>query len=138
SKRMLEPASSPIQDEILVVKQAWFRYERQTPDIVRGASLSIQKGELISILGGNGSGKTTFMKLLAGQEQPYRGNVYVEGKKIHKYKNQEIYRQHIAVLQQESQTDFTKTTRKNDDYEIVHCSGTNIARKCIYRRKQNT
>src|SRR5699024_11466073 len=77
-----------------------------------------RSSDLISILGGNGSGKTTFMKLLAGQEQPYRGNVYVEGKKIHKYKNQELYRQHIAVLPQESQTVFTdrKSTRLNSSH----------------------
>src|SRR5699024_12666327 len=119
AKWRLEPGSCPRRVEIVVVKQAWLRYARQTPDIVRGASLSMQKGELISILGGNGSGKTTFMKLLAGQEQPYRGNVYVEGKKIHKYKNQELYRQHIAVLPQESQTVFTKATVKSDYEDIA-------------------
>src|SRR5699024_3233853 len=120
SKRALEPASSPIQDEILVVKQAWFRYERQTPDIVRGASLSILKGELISILGGNGSGKTTFMKLLAGQEQHYSGNVNVARKTIHNYKNQELYRQPIEVLPQEAQTVFTKATVKSDYEDIAY------------------
>src|SRR5699024_8845556 len=68
----------------------------------------------------NVSGKTTFMKLLAGQKQPYRGNVYVERKKIHKYTNQELNRQHIAVLPQESQTVFTKATVKSDYEDIAY------------------
>lgn len=119
-KSTAESPPPPIQDWMLEVKQAWFRYERKAPDIVRGASLSIQKGEFLSILGGNGSGKTTFMKLLAGQEQPYRGNIYLHGKKLSKYANQELYRQHIAVLPQDPQTVFTKATVKSDYEDIAH------------------
>lgn len=113
-----QPAPAANKEIILEVKRAWFRYEKDLPDIVRGASLPIQKGEIISILGGNGSGKTTLLNLMAGEEQAYRGNVYLHGKKLKKYKHKELYRHNIAVLPQNSHTVFMKNTVW-DDYEEI-------------------
>lgn len=113
-----EPVAS--KEIILEVKQAWFRYERDLPDIVRAASLSVRKGEVISVLGGNGSGKTTLLKLMAGQEHAYRGNVYLNGKKLKTYKSKELYRHNIAVLPQNSNTVFLKSTIWEDYEEIAN------------------
>ena len=46
---------------------------------VRGVSLSIYKGELFSLLGGSGCGKTTLLRLLAGFESPTSGRILIDG-----------------------------------------------------------
>lgn len=57
------------------VGEAWFRYERNGADVVKGLSLEVMRGEFLALLGGNGAGKTTTLKLLAGLRKPYRGEV---------------------------------------------------------------
>ena len=50
-----------------------------TIQAVRGVSLSIYKGELFSLLGGSGCGKTTLLRMLAGFETPTAGRVLIDG-----------------------------------------------------------
>lgn len=71
---------SAVSDEAAaVLDEVWFRYEKQGPDVVKGLSLCVHKGELLAVLGGNGAGKTTMLKLLAGIQKPYRGSVSAKG-----------------------------------------------------------
>jgi putrescine transport system ATP-binding protein len=49
---------------------------------VHGVSLSIYKGELFSLLGGSGCGKTTLLRLLAGFEKPTSGRILIDGEEI--------------------------------------------------------
>src|SRR6185436_11513523 len=44
--------------------------------------LAIRRGETVFVTGGNGSGKSTFLKLLAGLYRPLRGSVAVDGVEI--------------------------------------------------------
>ena len=57
----------------LELKEVWFRYERESPDILKGVSLQAYPGELLCILGGNGTGKSTTLGILGGIQKPYRG-----------------------------------------------------------------
>ena len=41
------------------IKDAWFRYEKDLHDVIKGLNITIKKGELFAIVGGNGTGKTT-------------------------------------------------------------------------------
>ncbi len=52
-----------------------FEYEDRTKTILEKFSLRIQRGDRIGILGKNGSGKTTFLKMLIGEEEPTQGSV---------------------------------------------------------------
>lgn len=116
----LETSETSANDEtpILEAKNLWFRYERNRPDILRGVNVSVNKGEIVTILGGNGSGKTTLLKVLSGQRRAYRGNVVLKGKKLTKYKQSALYKQLIALLPQDVQTIFLKSTVKEDYAEI--------------------
>ncbi len=71
------PESGPISqpDPILTVKDIWFRYEKNAPFVLRGASLTIQKGELHALMGGNGSGKSTMMYILSRSLPALRGKI---------------------------------------------------------------
>lgn len=57
----------------LELEEVWFRYEKDGPDILKGVSLSAFPGELLCILGGNGTGKSTTLSVLSGLRKPYRG-----------------------------------------------------------------
>ena len=55
------------------LRDAWFRYEKDSPDILKGVSLKAYPGELLCILGGNGTGKSTTLSILSGARMLYRG-----------------------------------------------------------------
>lgn len=67
-------------EEMISMRGAWFRYKKDLPDVVRNADISVRSGELLCVLGGNGTGKTTLLRLLAGIKKPYRGEISTTGK----------------------------------------------------------
>ncbi|TJZ74820.1 type I secretion system permease/ATPase [Chitiniphilus eburneus] len=68
----------PIQGRI-EFDQVHFRYRPDGPEILRGVSLEIKRGEVIGIVGRSGSGKSTLTKLLQRLYVPERGRVLVDG-----------------------------------------------------------
>lgn len=60
---------------ILSLREAWFRYERKEPFILRGCTFSVKKGSIHAIVGGNGSGKSTLLGILAGVRKPTSGKL---------------------------------------------------------------
>ena len=99
------PLPAPSQETVVTVSDAWFRYTPDAPDVLRGLELTVRRGELFAILGGNGAGKSTTLRLLAGLQKPYRGEVRVTGK--------------TALLPQEVQTLFAKKTVREDLAEVT-------------------
>ncbi|MFF3099582.1 ABC transporter ATP-binding protein [Viridibacillus arvi] len=97
-------AANPNDDIVLEVNEAWFRYEKNAQDVLRGFSMQVRAGEIVSILGGNGTGKTTALGVMSGLFKPYRGKVFVNGKPIKKFSNGELYRNNLAVLPQDPLT----------------------------------
>ncbi len=97
----LPPETLPLPgDELLRGEDLWFRYDRDGEYIIKGCSLSVRRGELTALLGGNGSGKTTVLHLLAGVYAPQRGKC-VRGTRV-------------ALLPQDPQAVFLKKTVKED------------------------
>jgi ABC-type multidrug transport system ATPase subunit len=63
-----------MDDNIVDAKDIWFKYDDEW--VINNQSLSIENGEVISIVGSNGSGKTTLSKLLVGELTPNRGEIH--------------------------------------------------------------
>lgn len=59
----------------IVCQKLFFRYEKREPDVIRECSLSVPIGAITFIAGGNGSGKSTFLRLLKGDFYPYLGKI---------------------------------------------------------------
>jgi len=64
------------------IKELSFRYKKSDELIVRDFDLEILKGEIISILGESGSGKSTILRIIAGLEVPEKGLIKIEDKVI--------------------------------------------------------
>ncbi|MER1998299.1 MAG: ABC transporter ATP-binding protein, partial [Lysinibacillus sp.] len=99
---------------ILEAKNIAFRYERNGRDILQHFELAVHEGEFYSIIGGNGTGKSTALHILAGLEKPYRGDVFIFGKKLKYYRNKELYRQMLAYLPQDPKILFTEKTAEKE------------------------
>ncbi len=60
----------------VTLQNVWFRYEKNTPDVLKGLNLEVKFGEILTIMGGNGTGKSTLISLINGSRRPYSGKVY--------------------------------------------------------------
>lgn len=102
-------------EQAVTANDLWFRYEKDLPDVVRGLTLNVRKGEFLALLGGNGTGKTTSLRLIAGLQKPYRGEVTLCGS--------------VGVLPQNPQTLFVKKTVREDLFEILRGGGLSAEEK---------
>lgn len=98
----------------LQCKNLWQRYEKDSPDILKGCDLGIRKGECYGLLGSNGGGKSTLLRVICGLCKPYMGNVSLFGKKQKAYKNGSLFREMLAFLPQEPVTMFVKESVRED------------------------
>ena len=103
----------------LSLKELWFRYEKNAPDILRGVSMEVPEGSLYAIVGGNGAGKSTALKAICGICRPYRGKVKVFGKPVEKYKSSELFGGTLAMLPQDPKSLFVKKTVWEDLEEMT-------------------
>jgi len=92
------------EETAITLEDIWFKYDKELPDVVKGVSLTVQKGEFLTLLGGNGTGKTTTLSLIGGLQEPYRGEVKLNGR--------------VGTLPQNPQTLFVKKTVREDLFEI--------------------
>ncbi len=83
------------------LRDVYFRYEKNSDDVIKGINLNIKSGEFVSIIGGNGAGKTTLLNLISGLKKPYSGNIKIYGNDIKNIKNP--YKDMIGVLPQNPQ-----------------------------------
>jgi len=89
------------------LRECFFKYERNSPDVIKDLSLAVKGGELLAIVGGNGAGKSTVLGMLAGLRRPYRGQVLSNGKSAGK--SGRISRD-VFLLPQNPQTLFMHRT----------------------------
>ncbi|MEG0693388.1 MAG: ATP-binding cassette domain-containing protein, partial [Oscillospiraceae bacterium] len=106
-------------ESIVEVKNVWFRYDRTSDDVVKDLSFSVKKGQLYSIVGGNGTGKTTSLSIVGGVYKPYRGKVIIGGKNIQKMSNKELFSNYLGMLPQNPQALFVHKTVELDLYEML-------------------
>ena len=115
----VEALKEEIEVPALSLKELWFRYEKDSPDVLRGVSAEVPKGALYAIVGGNGAGKSTTLKAICGICKPYRGKVKVFGKPIEKYKAAELFGGCLAMLPQDPKSLFVKKTVREDLAEMT-------------------
>lgn len=108
-----------IENPALSLKELWFRYEKDTPDILRGVSLEVPIGTISAIVGGNGAGKSTTLKSICGICKPYRGKIKIFGKSVNKFKSGELFRNCISMLPQDPKSLFVKNKVSDELSEMT-------------------
>ena len=86
----------------LIAKQVTYEYRNavQTVKAVNGVSCTFQQGLFYALVGASGSGKTTFLSLLAGLDVPASGTIELDGESTAKM-NRDSYRMnHVSVIYQ--------------------------------------
>lgn len=86
------------QDTLIDIQNLSFA--RGSRPIFDDLTVSIPKGKVTAIMGPSGTGKTTLLKLIAGQLKPDSGRITVEGEDVHKLRRSELYklRQKMGML----------------------------------------
>ena len=113
-KRQKENTPPAIQ-----MKDVWFRYEKDSPDVIQDLSLEVKKGEFYALVGGNGTGKSTTLSLLGRVHQPYSGRIYLDGKDLRSFSDRELYCGYLGVMPQNPQSIFLKKTVLEDLYSVI-------------------
>ena len=117
--KMEDKRQEEVKDGVIELRELWFRYEKEGPDILKGLSLIIPKNGLFVIMGGNGAGKSTTLKAICGLCRPYRGKIFIQGKKADKYKSGELFGGILAMLPQDPKSLFVHKTVKEELEEML-------------------
>ena len=81
----------------LELNNVYFKYEKDSPDVLAGLSMKVKQREIYAVLGGNGAGKTTLISVMAHLQKAYRGKIKLNSKAV-------------GVLPQDPQSLFIKNT----------------------------
>lgn len=90
--------------------EVWFRYDKKGADVLRGVDLDVAPGEFCAILGGNGVGKTTTLKVLTKTVKAEKGRVEIFGKRLEDCSDGELFHHGLSFLPQDPQALFTEIT----------------------------
>ncbi len=94
-----ESLPQPIAGRI-EVRDLWFRYPNTERDVLRGLNLTIEPGETVALVGRNGEGKSTLLKLLARFYDPHQGSIAIDGVDLRALDHKKL-RRHLCCVVQE-------------------------------------
>ena len=65
---------------------------------LKGISLTVEQGEIVTLIGGNGAGKTTTLRTITGLIKPSQGHVLLDGEDLTPYKAHDIVYKGVAMI----------------------------------------
>jgi energy-coupling factor transport system ATP-binding protein len=98
--------SSRASEALIFARDVWFRYEKAGDDVLRGLNLCVWPGEFLTLVGGNGTGKSTALGVLSGQLKAYRGKLRIAGLEPGKAGGAALFAKGLTALPQDPQTLF--------------------------------
>jgi ATP-binding cassette, subfamily B, bacterial len=96
----LRPPLIPIEEKGIRFEKVGFQYPGRTEWALRDISVFIPRGQSLALVGHNGAGKTTFIKLLCGLYEPTEGSIYIDGKEIRDWEI-DAFRRRISIVFQD-------------------------------------
>lgn len=101
-----------IENTVCQLKNVSYSYNKKLPYIIDGVDVSFKEGRITAILGGNGAGKSTMLKLIAGIIEPVRGKI--------------ISNKRIIMLPQDPKAVFTEVSVEEELAEMLMDKGNGI------------
>lgn len=143
SKKFTKLSDRPDQENleknsILTMNRTYFQYEKDAPFVIKNCTLTLKEGEFFSLIGGNGSGKSTLLRLCMGILKQQRGKILYEGKKLKKYKQEELINA-FAYLPQHPLAFYIKDTIDKEMNAIIqkhHITNGDAKKKQLSSRLQ--
>ena len=116
----LYPEQNHIYGETTIeLNNIYFRYSKNSADILKGLNFTAHRGELITILGGNGAGKSTLLSIINQTEKPYSGKVNVTAKCLTLPQNPQVILGGKTVLHTLKETfDNTKISKEEQNKRL--------------------
>lgn len=117
-KSLLEKKIKKEDVPAISMKEVGFSYDKNGNDVLRGLNLEVKQGEFLAVLGGNGVGKTTMLKVLTKTVKRDSGIVEINGKNFDKLSDDEMFYNGISYLPQNPQALFTEITVYEELMEV--------------------
>jgi branched-chain amino acid transport system ATP-binding protein len=96
---------------LLEIKDLWVHYGRA--EAVRGISMEVEEGTIVTLIGANGAGKTTTLRTVSGLQKPTSGEIWYQGKRIDSLPPHEIVKLGIAHVPEGRQLFYTLSVLQN-------------------------
>ncbi|MDR1245641.1 MAG: ATP-binding cassette domain-containing protein [Clostridiales Family XIII bacterium] len=111
AKRCIErsPAPEDENETAIELKGLRFRYGKGGRDVIDGLDLVVPKEKFFCVVGGNGAGKSTAIKLISGQITPHKGKIFINGQDIKKLSPKEKDACSVGMLPQNPKLLFTES-----------------------------
>ncbi len=90
---------SELNDFSIEFRDVCFSYQPDSPLVLNHLNLKIEAGEKVALVGVNGAGKTTIVKLLCGFYQPNSGEILIGGKDIRNFRKEDLFSLFSTVFQ---------------------------------------
>lgn len=89
---------------------------------LKGVTISVEEGEIVTLIGSNGAGKTSTLRTISGVLKPRRGTIEYEGENLEPYKAHEIVNKGIAMVPEGRRIFSRLTVYENLDMGAYHRS----------------
>jgi branched-chain amino acid transport system ATP-binding protein len=96
---------------LLEIKDLWVHYGRA--EAVRGISMEVEEGTIVTLIGANGAGKTTTLRTVSGLKKPTSGEIWYGGKRIDGLPPHEIVKLGIAHVPEGRQLFYSLSVMQN-------------------------
>ena len=96
---------------LLEIKDLWVHYGRA--EAVRGISMEVEEGSIVTLIGANGAGKTTTLRTVSGLKKPTSGEIHFQGKRIDGLPAHEIVKLGITHVPEGRQLFYTLSVMQN-------------------------
>jgi branched-chain amino acid transport system ATP-binding protein len=96
---------------LLEIKDLWVHFGRS--EALKGVSMEIEEGSIVTLLGANGAGKTTTLRTISGLKRPTSGEIWYKGQRIDSLPPHEIVRRGIAHVPEGRQLFYSMSVMDN-------------------------